>query len=186
MTRTYTVKCTVQISTQNTAQSFTASLAKWLSVRLRTKGSGFESSCSHLILGVETKHYGYLLASIILEKLHLSKIKLLIDVKIRSSHRQMFCREGVFVFWSFIRSKNGQHFLYVQDHKHFPRFQNLIFSPREISSLKTARFPSCCNYCCEKQIIFEHFYCFSNFFFFIGTYVMLQRTSQLFQTISLC
>ena len=186
MTRTYTVKCTVQISTQNTAQSFTASLAKWLSVRLRTKGSGFESSCSHLILGVETKYYGYLLASIILEKLHLSKIKLLIDVKIRSSHRQMFCREGVFVFWSFIRSKNGQHFLYVQDHKHFPRFQNLIFSPREISSLKTARFPSCCNYCCEKQIIFEHFYCFSNFFFFIGTYVMLQRTSQLFQTISLC
>ena len=98
MTRTYTVKCTVQISTQNTAQSFTASLAKWLSVRLRTKGSGFESSCSHLILGVETKHYGYLLASIILEKLHLSKIKLLIDVKIRSSHRQMFCREGVLFF----------------------------------------------------------------------------------------
>ena len=31
------IKCTVQISTQKIAQSFKASLAKWLSVRLRTK-----------------------------------------------------------------------------------------------------------------------------------------------------
>ena len=30
----YTVKCTIQISTQNTVQSFKASLAKWLSVLL--------------------------------------------------------------------------------------------------------------------------------------------------------
>ena len=30
----YTVKCTIQISAQNTVQSFKASLAKWLSVLL--------------------------------------------------------------------------------------------------------------------------------------------------------
>ena len=29
-----------------------ASLAKWLSVRLRTKGCGFESRCCHLIIDI--------------------------------------------------------------------------------------------------------------------------------------
>ena len=45
-----TVKCTVQISTHNTAILFKASLAKWLSVRLRTKCRGFASRCCHLNL----------------------------------------------------------------------------------------------------------------------------------------